>query len=346
VRTPDTCPGAAVVGAGGFIGSHLTAALRASDMPVAAFTRERPCLADGVLDPALRAARTIFYLATTIVPATAGRDPHRATRDRLAFDALLDALERDGLRPAVVLASTGGMVYDASVPRPCDEYVAARGLGEYGQAKRHMEQSLLWRAGTLKPVVLRLSNVYGPGQQARAGQGVVAYWLEAAATGAVLQLYGDPAAIRDFVYVDDVVDAMLRLHRISCGPGARETLASTQVLNIGSGRPVCISGLLEIVCQAVGRDLPVERMPRRTTDGADIWLNVGRAARMLGWRPRTDLPTGVLAAWRARQLSNTHPPVLDAAPPLLAWDPDPLVLNAATGTIDFSPPHSSHLETT
>jgi UDP-glucose 4-epimerase len=292
---------AAVIGARGFIGSHLVAALRRAGASVAAYPRDAPCLAGRELEPRLAAAQIIFYLATTIVPATAHAEPARAASDRQAFDELMDAVEAAGRHPVVVLASSGGTVYDAAGPCPYHELAATRGRGEYGRAKLSLEQSLLWRAGALAPVVLRLANVYGPGQRARSGQGVIAYWLEAAAAGRPLEVYGDPATIRDFVYVGDVADAMVALYWLAGRPDPHAATAPVRVLNIGSGQPVTLGGLLGLVSETVGRPLAAAYRPPRPTDHGDIWLDVLRAARELGWHPRTPLDAGLRAAWRARE---------------------------------------------
>src|SRR5690349_3082366 len=76
---------------------------------------------------------------------------------------------------------------------------------------RALERLLLDRADTVPGVVLRLSNVYGPGQRVDKSQGVLAYWLRAAAAGKPVPLIGDPQARRDYVYVHDVVDCLLRV---------------------------------------------------------------------------------------------------------------------------------------
>lgn len=278
---PLTAP-AAVVGAGGFIGSHLVAALRDAGVHTAALTRSDPPTA------ALGRVATIFYLATSVRPATA--DAELADRDHEAFARLLDAVASAGRRPTLVLASSGGggTIYDPASPPPYREDSPVGPASAYGRAKLRLERELLSRADVVRPLVLRLANTYGPGQRPRGGLGVVAHWLRAAATGEPLVVFGDPGMSRDYVYVGDVVEAMLRVH-------GRDALPA--VLNIGSGRAVTLERLLATVTGVVDGPLTVRYEPTRSSDLPASWLDVRAAARHLRWRARTDLADGIRRSW-------------------------------------------------
>lgn len=263
---------AAVVGAGGFIGSHLHDALVATGIPTTDVTT----------------ADTVFFVAGSVTPASAERHPDRVAAHLASFRELLDRLAGTGTRPRVVLAGSGGTVYDEAVPPPYAETAPVGPASAYGRAKLAMERDLLARADTIDGVVLRLANVYGPGQRVGTGQGVVAYWLDAIANGRPLIVYGD--ATRDYVYVDDVVDAMVRAHRAGPLPA---------VLNIGSGVPVSLTGLLRTVEESVGRAIDARFEHRRWFDRQDVWLDVGLARSVLGWHAGTGLDTGIARAWHA-----------------------------------------------
>jgi len=276
---------AAVVGAGGFIGQHLTAALCAGGWRVTAYTR-----ADELWwpdDP--RAPEVVFYLASSINPARAEQYPELVTADHRRFSELLSRLARSAHPPTVVFTSSAGTVYDPGVPGRCREDAPTRATNRYGTAKLALEQLLLDHAGSVPAVILRLSTVYGPGQRVGRGQGVLASWLSAVAEHRPLPMIGDPRATRDYVYVDDVVDCMLRVDRPT------EPL----VLNVGSGVSTSLAQLLSIVESVVGRELPVQGLPVRSVDRQDVRLDVRRAAHWLGWRARTSLYDGVAAMWHA-----------------------------------------------
>ncbi|MFE0417522.1 NAD-dependent epimerase/dehydratase family protein [Streptomyces tendae] len=283
---------AAIVGADGFIGSRLCTHLGTDAVP---FTRRRPAVHDdGSPAPELRTADTVYYLATSVTPATADRDPAAVAADHDHFLRLVDALAALDRPPLLVLASSGGTVYDVTALRPYDEDAALYPSNAYGAAKLAMERALSARSAELPGVALRLSNVYGPGQRAGTGQGVVAHWLHAVAEKTPLRLIGDPATVRDYVYVDDVCAA---LRKVRAAHTADRSLPPA--LNVGSGEGVSLSGLLAALEAAVGRALPVEHAPRRTFDRCDVVLDVSRTRHVLDWRPSTSLPEGLARTWRS-----------------------------------------------
>ncbi len=290
----------AVVGAGGFLGTALTSAARRAGLPLVGYTRAHPCVAaDGTPAPGLAAARTVFWLASAINPALAEVSPELVRADREAFVALLTGLRRLARPPRVVLLSSGGTVYDPAVPPPYAETAPTRPRTAYGRAKLGLEAALA-AAGLPDPVTVRVANVYGPGQPAVSGQGVVGYWLRAAAEGEPLTLYGDPESTRDYVYLADVAAALLAVHRAAAPP---------PVLNVGSGEPTSLRQLAGAVRDAVGDpELRLRTRPTRGFDRAHTWLDVGLVGRALGWRPTTPLAVGLAAAWSAARAGHPAAP--------------------------------------
>lgn len=284
---------AAVVGASGFLGSALVRALRAGGVRVAEYTRSVPFLAcSGVPDARLVTARTVFWLATSINPAVADAEPWRAREDRDAFASMVRTAEQLTDPPRIVLISSGGTVYDPAVDPPYGEDSPTRPLGAYGRSKLALERSL--RASALpsdRALVVRIANAYGPGQPAASGQGVIAYWLRALARGESITLFGDPATTRDFVYIDDVAEALTAVHE--------HPRPLPPVLNVGSGAPTSLGELAELVCEVTGTPFSgVRREPARGFDVPHSWLEVRLVGAVLGWKPRTPLRTGLDAAWR------------------------------------------------
>ncbi|MDQ0758968.1 NAD-dependent epimerase/dehydratase family protein [Streptomyces canus] len=287
-------PTAAIVGADGFIGGRLLTHL-GRDHGVAPFTRERPAVDDdGAPAPELRTADTVYYLATSVNPATAGRDPAVVAADHDHFLRLMDVLAALERPPLLVLASSGGTVYDVAAPCPYGEDAALLPSNAYGAAKLALEQALFARRAELPGIALRLSNVYGPGQRTGTGQGVVAHWLRAVAEGTPLRVIGDPATVRDYVYVDDVCAA---LAEVRAAHTAGVSLPAA--LNIGSGEGISLSDLLAVLEATVQRELSVEYAPRRSFDRRDAVLDTSRTHQVLGWRSSTPLPEGLARTWRS-----------------------------------------------
>jgi UDP-glucose 4-epimerase len=154
----------AVVGAEGFIGATLCRALDRAGAPTVRVVRRRPTNGD-----VLRAVDLVFYAAGTVTPALAASEPERVDIDRAALAAALDECKRGGRRPTFVLLGSGGTAYRADVPPPYAETSAVGPTGVYGRAKLDQERMLFDAEDAVHPVVLRLSNVYGPGQRAKGG---------------------------------------------------------------------------------------------------------------------------------------------------------------------------------
>jgi UDP-glucose 4-epimerase len=286
---------AAVIGAAGFIGRPLCDALEAEGVRVARYSRSRPFVRDGRLSAELVAARTVFYVATSINPAKAASQADLAAADQRTFVSLLDGLREAGRRPTLIFTSSGGTVYDPQVAPPYLESSPTGPAAAYGRCKLRLECELLARADAVRPVILRLANIYGPGQPESGG--VVARWVASAARGDALEIFGSPRAARDYLYIDDTVDALMRAYHLATAGGPLDPAES--VFNVGSGTPVMLARLADLVAAAAGRRVQVHHRPGRDFDRLAYWLDVAAAHRKLGWRPHTPLELGVRRTWQA-----------------------------------------------
>jgi UDP-glucose 4-epimerase len=288
-------PAATVVGASGFIGTTLSRKLAATGTTVEACTSGRPFTGRAVERSSVQRTRTLYWLASNVNPAVAEERPDLVERDRCAFEVAVATVATSPDPPRVVLVSSGGTVYDTSRPPPYDEASPLAPTTAYGRSKVELEEALA--ASALPPdrkTILRVANAYGPGQQARRGQGVIAHWLRSAAEGGPLVLIGSEDTVRDFVYIDDIVEALVAIH------DADHDLPP--ILNIGSGAGTTLGELARIVLDVVGDgSLAVEVRPARQFDAARTWLDTSLAQQALGWLPRTSLREGVEATWRMRE---------------------------------------------
>jgi len=187
----------------------------------------------------------------------------------------------------VVFSSTGGAIY-GECTRPAREDDPRQPLSPYGVAKLSAEEYLAtWnRLHAAKHVSLRFGNVYGPRQDSGLEGGVVAIFLERMARGEPTTIFGDGAQERDFVYVEDVAQAVLA----AAGNGGG-------VYNVGSGEATSIAAMHELCRRVAGDGREPEYEPPRPGDLKRSVLDPSRAAAELGWVPETPLEDGLRRTW-------------------------------------------------
>jgi UDP-glucose 4-epimerase len=189
----------------------------------------------------------------------------------------------------VVFASSGGTIYGNPDPAalPIKESHPQRPLSQYGVSKKVVADYLaVYRElHNLEFTALALSNVYGPRQDPHGEAGVVAIFAGRLLSGQPCTIYGDGSQTRDFVFVDDVVDAFARA--ADRGGGL--------VLNIGTGTETSVNDLYGAMAAHAGADREAVRAPARPGELPRSCLDPGRAAIHLGWRPWTTLDEGTAA---------------------------------------------------
>lgn len=213
-------------------------------------------------------------------------DPHGFHRENfLSTVNLLELARRLGAR----LVHAGSYVYGAPRTLPVDESHPLAAHNPYAASKLAAERLCAdyHRDAGVPATILRVFNVYGPGQ--RAGF-LVPTILDGIRAGTIA--LADAAPRRDFVHLDDVVDALVRAIEWDHG--------GCEAVNVGSGRSASVAELVEIAVRASGREVHVRYAnAARPGEIADVVADIRKAAATLGWRPRIELESGVAALVRA-----------------------------------------------
>lgn len=291
-----------VLGAAGFIGRHLAERLADAGHDVVAATRaparfDRPGIRNVVapFDAASQFAAlfagcgAVVHAASSSTPASSDAQPQVDGNLRSTL-ALVEALQ-SAPRVRLVYLSSGGTLY-GDRNDPASEADALRPRSYHGAGKGAAELFIqAWAtqyAGTA--VVLRPSNVYGPGQPQRAGFGIIPAALDAARRGVPFEVWGGGGTIRDFLYIDDFLSLCTATLDHPFPEG-------THVFNASRGEGVAIDALLDTVDAVTG--LPLQRIerPARRVDVRSIVPDNSAARHTFGWNPSTPLPQGLAATW-------------------------------------------------
>ena len=218
-------------------------------------------------------------------------DVRRGVREPL-FDAqvnvlgginLLEAATANGVK-RFIYAGTAGAGYGEPKQLPVPEDYPMNPITPYGISKHTVEHYLF----TFKflygmdYVVLRYGNVYGPRQSSQGEAGVFAIFSEHMLAQARPTIYGDGTKIRDYVYISDVVAA--NVAALDRGAG--------EIFNISSGVQTTDQQVFEVVRGLLGQSVQPEYVPVRPGEIDRICLDVSKAERLLGWKPRVSLAEG------------------------------------------------------
>lgn len=304
-----------VTGGLGFIGSNLALALAAGGARVAVIDALIPShggnphnlagaaapieiVVSDIADAAQTAplvcdADYVFNLAGQISHLDSMEDPltdfDLNARAHLAF---LETMRAQRSRAVVVYSSTR-QLYGRPRYLPVDEEhpvqaVDVNGISQYAGEQFHL---LYARVYGLRACSLRLTNVYGPRiRLSESRQGVFGVFLRRALDGQTIAVFGDGAQIRDFLYVDDVCEALLR--------AALTPDAAGQTFNVGHHETLTLRETAETLVRLAGSGR-VELVPwpveRAAIDIGDFVSDFSAASRVLGWRPRTAFADGARA---------------------------------------------------
>jgi UDP-glucose 4-epimerase len=229
----------------------------------------------------------VLHLAAQIDVRVSIADPvYDARLNVLGTINLLEASRQAGVRK-LVHTSSGGSIYGSPDTLPIDETVPVSPESPYaaGKAAGELYLNVYRTTYGLASTALALANVYGPRQDPHGEAGVVAIFGTAMLEGRQTKIFGDGTTSRDYVFAGDVADAFARVLPPAAADGER--------LNIGTGVETTVQDLHGRISAVVGvPDNPVFAPPRRG-ELQRVALDVGRAERSIGWRPRVGLDEGL-----------------------------------------------------
>jgi len=299
---------AVVTGGAGFIGSNLVSrlidegaeVLVVDDLSSGTLSRLADVRARGrvhfhqidIRSPELRdvfiqfAPQVVFHLAAQIDVRSSVADPigDAATNVLGTINVLVAA--RDAGVERIVFSSSGGATFGDTSTIPTPESVERRPDSPYGVAKKVVDDYFDYfrRASDLDYVSLGFANVYGPGQDPAGEAGVVAIFSSDLLGGRTPTIYGDGLQTRDYVFVEDVTDA---LWRAALQGGGR-------YLNIGTGIETTVVGLYERMAKIVGSPARPNHAAARAGEQRRSCLDASAAREALGWQPWTSLDDGLV----------------------------------------------------
>jgi UDP-glucose 4-epimerase len=312
---------ALVTGGAGFIGSHLADRLvqdghqvvvvdnestgRRCDVPPAALYRKCDVTSREELDPVFAEGFDIvLHVAGQVSLIRSFADPSRDLQTNVfgTINVLRLCLEH---RVKRLLYASSMTVYGDSGIRPTSEETNCRPVSYYGITKYAAERYVHATARRVdldfafQVTSFRMYNVYGPRQALdNPYQGVLGIFVGNLLRGEPLTIFGDGEQTRDFVYIDDVVDAWVA--------AIDKPAAYGQVLNLGSGRRMSINELADRVFAAFHSnrvERPPQYRPRRPGEQLHVEADIAKARSVLGWAPRTPFAAGLESTvrWASQQ---------------------------------------------
>ncbi len=228
----------------------------------------------------------VFHLAAQIsVRHSVDDPPFDSTVNVVGTVRVAEAARRAGIRK-IVHTSSGGSIYGTPPAYPTSEEAPADPASPYaaGKVAGEIYLNMFRNLYGLECSHIAPGNVYGPRQDPHGEAGVVAIFARALLSGKPTKIFGDGTDTRDYVFVDDVVDAFVK---------AAGEAGGGQRFNIGTGVETSVRQLHSAIAKAVGAPDDPEFHPPRLGDLKRSCLDIGLAANVLGWRPKVGIDDGV-----------------------------------------------------
>ena len=229
----------------------------------------------------------VYHLISTTVPAISNRAVSKEINDNVTYmSKLLEACVKCHVKK-IIFPSSGGTVYGTKNSCPLKEDMETWPISSYGVQKL-MNEKLLYLYHYIYGLdyrIIRLANPYGPYQNPGGVQGAIAAFVYKAIKGEPIYVYGDGSVVRDYIYIDDAVRAIIKIASDEGG---------NKLLNVGSGTGVSLSQLLNIIRKTLGLTLSVKYLPGRSVDVPVNFLDISQYEKIFGSLISVSLEEGIL----------------------------------------------------
>lgn len=296
-----------LLGAAGFIGTNLTIQLANNTQNVITIVDKTRAFFGNIesrhfrnvfikacafevntnFDELLKGQDVIYHLISTTVPSTSNQHISQELQANVILSSnLFEACIRCGVKK-VVFISSGGTVYGKEVDCPLNESAPTNPITSYGIQKITIEK-LLYLYNYMYGLdyrIIRLANPYGPYQRPNGVLGAVSTFTYKALKGRGITVYGDGSVVRDFIYIDDAVRAIMKIVE---GENKHRTF------NLGSGYGTSIKKVIETIQTTLGIEVNVCYKPERKVDVPVNYLDISRYEKYYGALNPVSLSKGIL----------------------------------------------------
>lgn len=295
-----------ILGAAGFLGTNLTIKLAENEKNIVTLVdrqigyfshiqnmnikniimREKDFQVDTDFDELLEGQETVYHLVSTTIPANSNEHiPQELEANVVATSFFLEACVRCKVK-RVIFVSSGGAVYGKELSCPLRESFPVNPITSYGIQKVTIEKLLYlyqYMYG-LDYRIVRLANPYGPYQKPDGILGAVTTFIYKALKNEEIKVYGDGSVVRDFIYIDDAIGAIITV---------ADGEAEHRLFNVGCGYGISINELVEKIKNVLNVEVSVVYEMGRSTDVPVNYLDISRYEETYGKLNSIDLEEGI-----------------------------------------------------
>ncbi len=300
-----------ILGAGGFIGTNLTIKYCSQKKhKIIAFDLKEEYLknikkvcqnnvtylcgdyTENTFDDIVKNVDVVYHLVSTTTPATSNKSIENDFSENVIMTIkLLEACARHKVKK-VVFISSGGAVYGSDLSVPLKENASGNPISSYGIQKITIEK-LLYLYNYLYGLdyrVIRLANPYGPFQRPNGKLGVITTFIDDIIKGKTVTVYGNGEVVRDFIYIEDAIDAIVNI----CAEKKNTDENEHKIFNVGSGKGLSINEVIKTVEMVFDKKVKVEYIEGRKSDVPVNYLDISLYESIYGKLVKTSLEEGII----------------------------------------------------
>jgi UDP-glucose 4-epimerase len=239
------------------------------------------------MSSSLQGVDTVVQLVSTSSPGLQNRYNVSDIQDNvIPHVEFIQSAIASGVKKYVFISS-GGTVYGPGMQTPIPEDAPTNPISSHGLTKLMIEKyiQMYGYVDQLSYVILRVANPFGPGQAFRKGQGLIPALMARYAEHKPVRIIGDGSARRDYVFIDDLIDAI--------EAAIIHDDVNRAIINIGSGESRSVLDVVDTIEEITGIRFQREHVDQRNTDVDINVLDITRAKNTLGWAPKTDFRSGL-----------------------------------------------------